>query len=123
MKSNKLKPKDDEVVIGEEEDKSHNFICTYCNCVLSRLQDSGHNNTMLWCSRCQISFNKQDDNLRHEPKLQTQDRDEETLVTSIDYNMADEVEIRHYVPMRGGFAAISKKGTIHFTSYHTTERQ
>jgi hypothetical protein len=37
--------------------------------------------------------------------------------------MADEVEIRHTPPLRGGFAELQKKGTIRITDYHTTEKQ
>jgi hypothetical protein len=36
--------------------------------------------------------------------------------------MADEVEIRHTVPKRGGFAELEKKG-IKITNYHTTEKE
>jgi hypothetical protein len=34
-----------------------------------------------------------------------------------------DVSIRHEPELRGGFAALAKKGTIKFTSYQTTERQ
>jgi hypothetical protein len=33
------------------------------------------------------------------------------------------VSIRHEPELRGGFAALAKKGTIRFVSYNTTEKQ
>jgi hypothetical protein len=36
--------------------------------------------------------------------------------------MANEVEIRHTVPVRGGFAELQKKG-LKIKDYHTTEKE
>jgi hypothetical protein len=38
-------------------------------------------------------------------------------VASIQTDPAKTVEIRHSIPLRGGFEALSKKVTIRFTSY------
>ena len=67
-----------------------------------------------------MSFSEEYDNLRSEPKLQVQDRDEETLVTSID--ISPDISIRHTPPIRGGLAELQKKG-LKITDYHTTVQQ
>jgi hypothetical protein len=115
----------DNVVIGKEiagkDDKSTVFLCEWCNCVLSRLIDHSGQNPSLFCSRCQMSFDPQYDNLRHESKITIPHEDIEPAITSIGANMAEEVEIRHSVPIRGGFAELEKKG-IRIKDYHTTEK-
>jgi len=61
MKNLKIQPdKDkDKTVISEEwtgkEDKPI-YLCSFCNCVLSKLQDMGHNNYTWWGSRCSTSW-------------------------------------------------------------------
>jgi hypothetical protein len=43
----------------------------------------------------------------------------EPAITSV--SNTPDVSIRHEPTLRGGFAALAKKGTIRFTSYNTTE--
>jgi uncharacterized Zn ribbon protein len=130
MKSNKgLSQKrqsinDDKVVISSEYYKNDKpvYLCSWCNCTLSKLQDAGKNNTTYFCTRCAIEFDPESENLRKESKLVVPDRSIQPAVTSLQYNMADEVAIRHTVPKRGGFAELEKKG-IKIKNYHTTEKQ
>lgn len=124
----KLKHDDKKSVISSEQfegkdNKDKTFLCSWCSCVLSRLIDSSGQNTSLYCSRCQMSFDPEYDNLRHESKITIPDRNQEPAAASIHYNMEGEVEIHHTVPLRGGFEALSRKGTIKFTSYNTTEKE
>lgn len=69
-----------------------------------------------------MSFDPEYDNLRKESKLTIPDRNIEPAATSIQTNIADEVEIRHTPPIRGGTAELQKKG-IRVTSHHTTEKE
>ena len=69
-----------------------------------------------------MEFNPESENLRKESKLFVPDRNIEPAVTSIQYNMADKVAIRHTVPKRGGFAELEKKG-LKIKDYHTTEKE
>ena len=59
---------------------------------------------------------------KKESKLVVPDRNIEPAVTSIQTDMADEVEIRHTPPLRGGFAELQKKG-LKITSYKTNEKE
>ena len=117
--------KDDKVVISSEFYKNDrpSYLCSWCNCTLSKLQDAGKNNTTYFCTRCAIEFDPESENLRKESKLVVPDRNIQPAATSIQTNMADEVEIRHTVPKRGGFAELEKKGTIRITNYKTTEKE
>jgi hypothetical protein len=72
------------------------------------------------CRNCSVEFDPREENLRKESKLEVPDRNVEPAVTSIQYNMTDQVSIRHTVPKRGGFAELEKKGTIKFKDYNTT---
>src|ERR687898_929337 len=105
------KTKDDKVVISSEyyENERPSYICSFCNQSLIRLTDAGMNNTTFWCRSCSVEFDPESENLRKESKLIVPDRNIEPAVTSIQTNMADEVEIRHTVPKRGGFAELEKK--------------
>jgi hypothetical protein len=123
----KLKRPDDKVVIsdeiisGKKEDKI--FLCSWCNCALSRLIDHSGQNPSLYCSRCQMSFDLEYDNLRHESKITVPDRNEEPCITSIQTDLSEDIAIRKTPGMRGGFAQLARKGTIKFTSYSRTEKE
>jgi hypothetical protein len=122
---NKLKHNDKKSVISSEQFEGKDnkvYICSWCSCTLSKLIDHSGQNPSLYCSRCQMSFDPEYDNLRHESKITTQHEDIEPAITSIQTNMADEVEVNHTVPIRGGFAELQKKG-LKIKDYRTTERQ
>jgi hypothetical protein len=121
-----FKPKkEDKTIIGDEwsgEDRP-DYICSWCNCSLVRLS-SGNNNESWFCRRCQIPFepSNSETQLRKKSKLGTQREEGEAAVTSIQTDPSKEVEIRHTVPLRGGFKSLSEKG-LRFTSYSTTEKE
>jgi transcription elongation factor Elf1 len=106
---------------GEQKDKAvisseyytneikPSYLCSFCNQTLVRLTDAGQNNTSWFCRNCNIEFDPESENVRRESKLFVPDRSIQPAVTSIQTNMADEVEIRHSVPKRGGFAELEKK--------------
>lgn len=121
---NSAKPSDDKVVISSEyyENDRPSYICSFCNQTLIRLTDAAQNNTSWWCRHCSVEFDPESENLRKESKLVVPDRNIEPAVTSIQTNMADEVEIRHTPPIRGGLAELQKKG-LKITDYHTTEKE
>ena len=60
--------------------------------------------------------------MRKKTKLAPQHEEVEPAVTSIQTDPSKEVEIRHTVPLRGGFKSLSEKG-LRFTSYSTTEKE
>jgi hypothetical protein len=114
----------DIITIGDEysgEDRPV-YLCSWCNCTLSKLQDAGKNNTTYFCTRCAIEFDPESENLRKESKLVVPDRSIQPAVTSLQYNMADEVEIRHTPPIRGGFKELQDRG-LKITSYRTDEKE
>jgi hypothetical protein len=93
----------DKVVISSEyytNEIKPSYLCSFCNQILVRLTDAGQNNTSFWCRHCQVEWDPESENLRRESKLFVPDRNIEPAVTSIQTNMADEVEIRHTVPIR-----------------------
>ena len=117
--------KDDKVVISSEyytNEIKPSYLCSFCNQTLVRLTDAGQNNTSSWCRSCSVEFDPESENLRRESKITVPDRNIQPAVTSIQTNMADEVEIRHTVPKRGGFAELEKKG-LKIKNYHTTEKE
>ena len=119
------KGRDDNVIsISSEyfQDDRPSYICSICNQTLIKLTDAGMNNTSFWCRNCSVEWDPESENLRKESKLSVPNRNEETLVTSIENNIADKVEIRHSVPIRGGFAELEKKG-LKIKDYHTTEKE
>lgn len=115
---------EDKVIISSEyyQNERPIYLCSFCNQTLSRLTDAGLNNSTYWCRNCSVEWDPESENLRKESKITVPDRNEETLVTSIENSMADEVEIRHSVPIRGGFAELQKKG-LKIKDYHTTEKE
>jgi hypothetical protein len=122
----KLKPKRDKVVIAGEQYEGEDrpeYLCSFCNITLVRLRDAGQNNTTYWCRQCSVEFDPESENLRKESKIVVPDRNQEAAITSIQTDFGKEVEIRHKPELRGGFAALAKKGTIRFTSYSTTEKE
>jgi hypothetical protein len=91
------------------------------HCSLVRLSDRNNQNESWYCNRCSIEY-PDVTNIRHQLKITVPDRNIEPAVTSIQINMADEVEIRHTPPLRGGFAELQKKG-LKIKNYHTTEKE
>jgi hypothetical protein len=118
-------PKKDKVVLSSEEYEAPEittYICNYCNRDLIKLSDGNGNNVSWYCNNCSIPFGPENESIRHKQKLEVPDRNIEPAVSSIQTNMANQVEVRHTVPVRGGFAELEKKG-LKIKDYHTTERE
>ena len=118
-----LTPANDKAVISSEYYTNNikpSYICSFCNQTLTRLTDTGQNNTTFWCRNCSVEFDPESDNIRRESKLVVPDRNVEPPITSI--GVTPDVSIKHTPPLRGGFAELQKKG-LRFISYSTTEKE
>jgi hypothetical protein len=119
--------KDDKTIIGDEwnGEEHPTYSCSWCNRDLVRLSDRNNQSESWFCRNCQIPFEPsiEQTQLRKKSKLGTQREETEPAISSIQIDPIKEVEIRHTVPLRGGFAALAKKGTIRFTSYNATEKE
>jgi hypothetical protein len=80
-----------------------------------RLTDTGQNNTAFWCRNCSVEFDPETENIRKESKLSVPDRNIEPAVATTPG--IPDISIHHEPELKGGFAALAKKGTIRFTSY------
>lgn len=109
----------DGILIGDEHTGSERveYICSWCNRSLVRLSDRNSQSESWFCRNCSIEFNSDDEQVSHKQKLSIPAQDDEPAVSSIQGINADKVQIRHEPQLRGGFAALAKKGTIRFTSY------
>jgi hypothetical protein len=114
---NKLEPNKEKVIISSEyyTNDRPTYICSFCNRTLSRLSDASGNNSTYWCRFCSVEFEPESENLRKETKIVVPDRKQEAAITSV--STTPDVSIRHEPELKGGFAALAKKGTIRFTSY------
>src|SRR5215204_4361786 len=119
---NYTKPTNDKIVISSEyyTNDRPSYICSFCNQTLSRLTDSGGQNTAYWCRHCSVEFNPEDENLRKESKLTVPDRNIEPAVSTTPG--IQDISIRHTPPIRGGFAELQKKG-LKIKDYHTSEKE
>ena len=113
---------DTPITIGDEWSGNDDSIpiCDHCSVTMVKLVDRNGQNPSWFCNRCQIS--REFEETRKKSKLGIQKREAEPAVTSIQFSMADEVEIRHTVPVRGGFAELEKKG-LKIKDYRTTEKE
>ena len=96
------------------------YICSDCSRTLVKLSD-GNGNHDLFCTYCSGTYDMEDESVRHKQRLSVPE-ETEPAVTSIQTDITKEVEIRHTVPLRGGFKSLSEKG-LRFTSYSTTEKE
>jgi hypothetical protein len=113
---------EDKTVIGDEwsgEDKP-DYICSWCQCNLVRLS-SGNNSESWFCRRCQIPFEPSETQIRKKSKLGTQREETEPAISSV--GGVPDISMKKQIPLRGSFEALSKRGTIRFTSYSTTEKE
>jgi hypothetical protein len=119
---NYAKPNDDKVVISSEyyQNDKPSYLCSLCNCTLSKLQDAGQNNTMYFCTRCSVEWDPESENLRKESKITVPDRNIEPAVSTTPG--IPDISIRHTPPIRGGFAELQMKG-LRIKDYHTTEKE
>jgi hypothetical protein len=102
-------------VIGDEHmgPAKIEFICSDCHRTLVKLSDGGANQD-LFCTNCSIAYSMDDDSVRHKQRLSVPEEIEPDIAS---VGTVPDVSIRHEPELRGGFAALAKKGTIRFTSY------
>jgi hypothetical protein len=74
------------------------------------------NNSTYWYRNCSVEFNPEQENVRRESKLTVPNRNEETLVTSIQYDFSKDIAIRHKPEIKGGLKALKEKG-LKITDY------
>jgi hypothetical protein len=98
------------------------YVCNFCSRLLVRLSDKNNQSESWFCRNCSIEFPDKTP-IRKKSKLGMQREEIEPGVTSIQTDQSKSVEIRHEPELRGGFAALAKKGTIRFVSYQTTEKE
>jgi hypothetical protein len=111
----------DKVVISSEYylNDRPSYLCSFCNCTLSKLQDAGGNNTMYFCTRCSVEFDPTEENLRKESKITMPERVEPCVSTTPGI---PDISIRHTAPIRGGLAELKRKG-LKIKDYKTTEKE
>jgi hypothetical protein len=70
---------------------------------------------MYFCTKCSVEFDPAEENLRKESKITVPDRNVEPAVSTTPG--IPDISIRHEPELKDGALALSKKGTIRFTSY------
>jgi hypothetical protein len=108
----------DGVVIGDDEYKEQErieLVCSWCNHSLVRLADKNNQSESWFCRNCSIEFNSDDEQVSLKQKLSIPYEDSEPAIASI--GSVPDVSIHHEPELKGGFAALAKKGTIRFTHY------
>jgi hypothetical protein len=111
-------------LIGDEHKESDKveLVCSWCNRSLVRLSDRNNQSEGWFCRNRSIEFNSDDGQVSHKQKLSIPyQEDSEPAIAStagIDYS---KVQFRHEPELKGGFAALAKKGT--FDSLHTESRK
>jgi DNA-directed RNA polymerase subunit RPC12/RpoP len=124
---NKLTPskssKFDGILIGVEHTgpEKVEYVCSWCNRSLVRLSDRNNQSESWFCQNCSIEFDTNDEQISYKQKLSIPYEDSEPAIASI--GSVPDVSIHHTPQLRGGFAALAKKGTIRFTSYNMTEKE
>src|SRR5215208_6791854 len=108
----------DKIVITESEpvgtDKSE-YLCHRCEQILTALdRETGSYR----CNNCAIETFVNEEPTRRKSKLSTpRPKNTETLISHVPTLGFNDVKIKHEPELKGGFLALSKKGTIRFTSY------
>ena len=105
----------DKIVISSEYYKNDrpSFICNVCDCTLSKLTDSSGQNPSFYCTRCNIEFDPESENVRRESKLSVPDRNvEPALATTPGQEYLNKsVENRHEPELKGAFKALRDRIT------------
>ena len=111
--------KDDKVIIDGEQythSETIEYSCNFCNQTLVKIRSTGGGDTELFCRNCSIPYDPEDESIRHKQTLYIPPQNTEPLVAYTPSVGADDVAIRHNVPLRGGFARSGKEG------YHSLQR-
>jgi hypothetical protein len=107
------------IIVSEDNDrKTNEFTCKWCH----RIIRGKFTEDSVWCNSCQSEtiFDKDTKPVRKSLKAEVID-DTETLAAFVPTNASDMVRHTKYdkpKELKGGALALSKKGTIRFTSYY-----
>jgi hypothetical protein len=104
-------------VIDEDEYSDSDrieYLCNNChtNTLVTIADKTGNND--LFCKRCGVTYNKEDDTVRHKSRLSVPLETDPALSTTPTIG-ADAVAIRHEKELLWGASELSKRGTIKFT--------
>jgi hypothetical protein len=103
-------PNDTPVSIGDEwnRDPRREYVCSYCNRTMIKLQDRNSANISFFCSMCNIQTNEEEtDNLRTRSRLQMP---EGVNTTPYIAHTPEPGLKRKKVEVKGGLAELQKRG-------------
>ena len=112
MKKAKIDKQNDKVLINEQEfsdSERIEYICNTChtNTLVTITDQAG--NSDLFCKRCGVTYNQEDDTVRHKSRLSVPLETEPAISTTPTIG-ADSVAIRHEPEIKGGLKALKDKG-------------
>jgi hypothetical protein len=113
----------DGITIGDEytgPDKVE-YVCSWCNRSLVRLSDRNNQGESWFCRNCSITFDPDDEQIRYKQRISIPAQDIEPAITSV--GTISDVSIRKQIELKGGALALSKRGTIRFTSYSDSSQK
>jgi hypothetical protein len=110
-------PADVPISVGSEwtQDPRREYVCSYCNRTMVKLQDRNSANISYFCNMCNIQTNAEEtDNLRTRSRLQMPEGVNTTPYASTKFTEPDLRKKK--VEIKGGLAELQKRG-IRITSY------
>ena len=88
---------------------------------MARLSDRNNQSESWFCRNCSIEFDPEDEKIRHKQRLSIPAEDIEPAIASI--GVTPDASIHHEPELKDGALALSKKGTIRFTSYQDSSQR
>src|SRR5687768_3807287 len=106
----RYKPREDTPIVASYNTNEHNeYVCSYCNRTMIKIQDRNSANISYFCSACNIQTNAEEtDNLRTRSRLQMPEGVNTTPYVSTkfpDYSVG-----KSPPPVRGTFAELQRRG-------------
>jgi hypothetical protein len=111
-------PSDTPIVAGTEwtQDPRREYVCSYCNRTMIKLQDRNSANISYFCNVCNIQTNADaTDNLRTRSRLQMPEGVNTTPYASTKF--PEPTLDKKKTTIKGGLAELVRKGSIRVTSY------
>lgn len=116
MKKAKITPlsdkQNDKILIDEQEFSDSGrieYICSSCNCgPLVTITDKAGNSD-LFCRRCGITYDTNDNTVRHKQRLSVP-LETEPAVSIVNVDLTKDVEINHTPEIKGGLKSLQQKG-------------
>jgi hypothetical protein len=104
-------PADTPITAGTEwtQDPRREYVCSYCNRTMTKLQDRNSANISYFCNMCNVQTNAEEtDNLRTRSRLQMPEGGNTTPYVST--NFKEPTIGREPVTPKGSFAALQQRG-------------